>query len=328
MVNQMDRKSITSRLWIRSNIKEAAPVIVLAAMLVILNSLNSDFMTLRTWLNLMHQVSVVGIVAMGAMIVIISGGIDFTAGYGLAMIGMAAGTAFATGLLGGSVYVVVLVCLVCGATIGALNGILITKLKIVPFIATLAVMSLLQGMSMFIGNGNMVMIRDPSILWFGQGRIGAVPVSFVIYVFFCVLAYVILRRTKMGVYIYALGGSEDAARFSGINVTKYKILLYTLAGTYTGVASLLTISKLGLAAPSIYGSTLLDAIAAAIIGGTSLSGGKGKVMGTFVGAIIIVLITTALTYLRIKPEMQDVFKGGVILLALCFDVVINRISKD
>lgn len=308
--------------------KEAAPIIVLMAMLLILNSLNSDFMSLKTLLNLMHQVSVVGIVAMGAMIVIISGGIDFTAGYGLAMIGMAAGTVYATGILGGSVYIVVLVSLVCGALIGALNGFLITKLKIVPFIATLAVMSLLQGMSMLIGNGNMVMIRDPSILWFGQGRIGSIPVSFLIYIFFCLVAYTILKRTKMGVYIYALGGSEDATRFSGIDVTKYKILLYMLAGTYTGIASLLTISKLGLAAPSIYGSTLLDAIAAAIIGGTSLSGGKGKVMGTFVGAIIIVLITTALTYLRIKPEMQDVFKGVVILLALCFDVVINKISKE
>ena len=251
----MDQKSISSRVWIRSNIKEIAPVIVLVAMLLILNSLSRIYVT-KTMLNLMHQVSVVGIVALGAMVVIISGGIDFTAGYGLAMIGMAAGTVYATGFLGGNVYLVVLICLVCGASIGALNGILITKLKMVPFIATLAVMSLLQGMSMFIGNGNMVMIRDPAILWFGQGRIGAIPVSFIIYVFFCIVAYFVLKRTKMGVYIYALGGNEDAVRFAGIDVTKYKILLYVFAGTYTGIASLLTISKLGLAAPSIYGSTL------------------------------------------------------------------------
>jgi len=325
----MNQESSVSKILIRSNIKEVAPVIILVCMLFILNTLNKDFMSLKTLLNLMQQVSVVGIVAMGAMIVIISGGIDFTAGYGLAMIGMAAGTIYAADILGGNVFIVTAVCIAAGSVVGIVNGLLIAKLHIVPFIATLAVMSLLQGMSMLIGGGNMVMIKDPALLWFGQGKIfNAIPVSFIIYVLFCFIAYLVLKKTKMGVYIYALGGNEDSVRYAGINVDLYKILLYVMAGIYTGVAALLTISKLGLAAPSIYGSTLLDAIAAAVIGGTSLSGGKGKVMGTFVGAIIIVLITTALTYLRIRPEMQDVFKGAVILMALCFDVFINKISRD
>lgn len=326
---KMSQGSILTGILKKANIKEIAPIIILISMLLILNTLNKDFMSVKTLLNMMQQVSAVGIVAIGAMIVIISGGIDFTAGYGLAMIGMAAGTVYATDFLGGNVFVVVLTCLIAGTIVGALNGCLIAKLNIVPFIATLAVMSLLQGMSMLIGHGNMVMIKDPSILWFGQGKIfNVIPVSFIIYVLLCFIAYLILRKTKMGVYIYAIGGNEDSARYVGINVAKYKILLYVLAGIYTGIAALVTISKLGLAAPSIYGSTLLDAIAAAVIGGTSLSGGKGKILGTFVGTVIIVLITTALTYLNIRPEMQDVFKGAVILLALCFDVFINKISKD
>jgi len=313
----------------KSNIKEIAPVIILVCMLLVLGTLNKEFMSLKTLFNMMQQVSAVGVVAIGAMIVIISGGIDFTAGYGLAMIGMAAGTVFAADILGGNVVVVALTCIIAGAAVGMLNGVLVAKLNIVPFIATLAVMSLLQGMSMLIGHGNMVMIREPSILWIGQGKLFQnIPVSFVLYILLCFVAYLILHKTKMGIYIYALGGNEDSVRYVGINVARYKILLYVLAGTYTGIAALLTISKLGLAAPSIYGSTLLDAIAAAVIGGTSLAGGSGKVMGTFVGTIIIVLITTALTYLNIRPEMQDVFKGGVILLALCFDVFLNRISKE
>jgi len=325
----MKQGSPLTRALKKSNIKEIAPVIILACMLIVLSTLNKEFMSLKTLFNMMSQVSAVGIVAIGAMIVIISGGIDFTAGYGLAMIGMAAGTVFAADILGGSVAVVALTCLIAGAVMGTLNGVLVAKLNIVPFIATLAVMSLLQGMSMLIGRGNMVMIREPSILWFGQGKLfQSIPVSFIIYILLCFAAYLILHKTKMGVYIYALGGNEDAVRYVGINVAKYKILLYVIAGTYTGIAAFLTISKLGLAAPSIYGSTLLDAIAAAVIGGTSLSGGRGKVLGTFVGTIIIVLITTALTYLNIKPEMQDVFKGAVILLALCFDVLINKISKE
>lgn len=325
----MNQGSPLAKALKKSNIKEIAPLIILVCMLLILNILNKDFMSLRTLFNMMQQVSAVGIVAIGAMIVIISGGIDFSAGYGLAMIGMAAGTVYAADFLGGSVFVVVLTCLIAGAVVGALNGVLVAKLNIVPFIATLAVMSLLQGMSMLIGHGNMVMIREPSIVWFGQGKLfQSIPVSFIIYVLLCFAAYLILHKTKMGIYIYALGGNEDSVRYVGINVAKYKILLYVLAGVYTGIAALLTISKLGLAAPSIYGSTLLDAIAAAVIGGTSLSGGRGKILGTFVGTIIIVLITTALTYLNIRPEMQDVFKGAVILLALCFDVFITKISKE
>lgn len=325
----MDQGSLLSKTLNKSNLKEIAPLIILVCMLLVLNTLNKDFLSLKTLFNMMQQVSAVGIVAMGAMVVIISGGIDFTAGYGLAMIGMAAGTVYAADILGGHVIVVVLTCIVAGAIVGALNGILVGRLHIVPFIATLAVMSLLQGMSMLIGGGNMVMVREPSILWFGQGKIfGSIPNSFIIYVLLCFVAYLILQKTKMGVYIYALGGNEDSVRYVGINVVKYKILLYVMAGVYTGIAALITISKLGLAAPSIYGSTLLDAIAAAVIGGTSLAGGRGKVMGTFVGTIIIVLITTALTYLNIRPEMQDVFKGAVILTALCFDVLLNKISKE
>ena len=325
----MNQKSFAYRILKRINIKEIAPIITLGCLLLALNILNKDFMSLKTVLNMMQQVSVVGIVAIGAMVVIISGGIDFTAGYGLAMIGMAAGTVYATGFLGGGVFVVFATCLIAGTIVGAFNGFLIAKLNIVPFIATLAVMSLLQGMSMLIGHGNMVMIKDPALLWFGQGKLfGSLPVSFIIYVLLCFIAYIILRKTKMGIYVYALGGNEDSVRYVGINVSKYKILVYVMAGIYTGIAAFLTISKIGLAAPSIYGSTLLDAIAAAVIGGTSLSGGKGKMLGTFVGTIVIVLITTALTYLKIRPEMQDVFKGAVILFALCFDVFLNKISKD
>lgn len=325
----MNQGSPLAKALKKSNIKEITPLIILVCMLLILNTLNREFMSVKTLFNMMQQVSAVGVVALGAMIVIISGGIDFTAGYGLAMIGMAAGTVFAADVLGGNVIVVAFTCLIAGAAVGLLNGVLVAKLNIVPFIATLAVMSLLQGMSMLIGHGNMVMIREPSILWIGQGKLfHTIPVSFTLYVLLCFTAYLILHKTKMGVYIYALGGNEDSVRYVGINVVKYKILLYVLAGTYTGIAAMLTISKLGLAAPSIYGSTLLDAIAAAVIGGTSLSGGRGKVLGTFVGTIIIVLITTALTYLNIRPEMQDVFKGAVILLALCFDVLISKLSKE
>ena len=186
-------------------------------------------------------------------------------------------------------------------------------------------LSLAQGMSLMIGGGTMVMLTDSPILAVGQGKIGGVlPVSFVVLLAVCLTASVILHRTKLGVYTYALGGNEDAAWYSGIHVKRYKILVYVVAGICTGIASMLTVSRIAMATPSISGTTLTDAIAATCIGGTSMSGGRGNVLGTCIGAVIIVLISTALTYLKIPAEMQEVYKGAVILLAVAFDAVVSR----
>lgn len=313
----------------RINIQKAMPLIILLVLLLILSLLNRDFLSLQTFINLMQQVSAVGVVAIGAMFVIISGGIDFTAGYGLAMIGMAAGVVYSQSIFQGSNIAMVITFIGAGAILGLINGLLIAKLKILPFVATLAMMSLAQGMSLMIGGGTMIMLSDSPILFVGQGKLGGLfPTSFLIFLLVCITADIILKKTKLGVYTYALGGNEDAAWYTGIKVDQYKILVYVVAGICTGIASLLTVSKIAMATPSIYGTTLIDAIAATCIGGTSMSGGKGTVFGTFIGSIIIVLISTALTYLKIPAEMQDVFKGAVILLAVAFDAMVsNRYSR-
>lgn len=300
------------------------PAIILIALLLGLSLLNRDFLSRATLTNLMQQVAAVGVVSIGAMLCIITGGIDFTAGYGLAMIGMVAGWTYITEPMAGSTLCIVLAFLIAGALLGAANGLLIAKLGIQPFIATLAMMSLAQGMSLMINGGSMVMLFDAPILFAGQGMIaGFLPVPFLIYLFVCAVVFVILRRTRLGVYTFAMGSNETALRYAGVNVDAYKLLVYVTAGVCTGVASLLTVSKIAMATPSIYGTILTDGIAATCIGGTSLSGGKGTVFGTFIGSIIIVLITTALTYLRIPAEMQNVFKGAVILFAVALDALAN-----
>ena len=310
---------------VKPDLQRVMPVVILAVLLLALSLLNRDFLSLQTLVNLMQQVSAVGVVAIGAMFVIITGGIDFSAGYGLAMIGMAAGVVYAQSPFQGSVAAMVVTFLGMGALLGLVNGLLIAALDILPFIATLAMMSLAQGMSLMIGGGTMVMLTDSPILAVGQGKIGGVlPVSFVVLLAVCLTASVILNRTKLGVYTYALGGNEDAAWYSGIHVKRYKILVYVVAGICTGIASMLTVSRIAMATPSISGTTLTDAIAATCIGGTSMSGGRGNVLGTCIGAVIIVLISTALTYLKIPAEMQEVFKGAVILLAVAFDAVVSR----
>ena len=311
------------------NIQKAIPLIILLVLLLVLSLLNRDFLSLQTFVNLMQQESAVGVVSIGAMFAIISGGIDFTAGYGLAMIGMAAGVVYSQSIFQGSVIAMVITFIGAGAILGLINGVLIAKLKILPFVATLAIMSLAQGMSLMIGGGTMIMLSDSPILFIGQGKLGGLfPTSFLIFLLICITADIILKKTKLGVYTYALGGNEDAAWYTGIKVDQYKILVYIVAGICTGIASLLTVSKIAMATPSIYGTTLIDAIAATCIGGTSMSGGKGTVFGTFIGSIIIVLISTALTYLKIPAEMQDVFKGAVILLAVVFDAMVsNRYNR-
>lgn len=302
----------------------AMPLIILFVLLFVLTMLNRSFLSPSTLVNLMQQVSAVGVVAIGAMLCIITGGIDFSAGYGLAMIGMFAGWVYANEPFAESTVAIVLAFLFMGALLGFANGFLVAKLKIQPFIATLAMMSLAQGISLFINGGTMIMLFDAPIVYAGQGMVGGfIPVSFIIYLFVCVAVAVMLRRTRLGVYTYSIGSNETALRYAGVNVDRYKLLVYVVAGLCTGVASLLTVSKIAMTTPSIYGTTLTDAIAATCIGGTSLSGGKGSVFGTLVGSFIIVLITTALTYLRIPAEMQNVFKGAVILFAVAVDALAN-----
>lgn len=307
------------------NLQQIMPLIILIVLLLVLSLLNRDFLSPQTLINLAQQASAVGVVSIGAMFVIITGGIDFSAGYGLAMIGMAAGVVYADSPFAGSVLAMVLTFLGAGALLGLVNGLLCAKLKIMPFIATLAMMSLAQGMSLMIGGGSMIMLSNSPILVLGQGKLGGViPVSFLVLLVVCAVAALLLHRTKLGVYTYAMGGNEDSARYAGIRVDRYKILVYVVAGICTGIASLLTVSRIAMVTPSIYGTTLTDAIAATCIGGTSMSGGRGTVSGTLIGAFIIVLISTALTYLKIPAEMQDVFKGAVILLAVAFDALVNR----
>lgn len=215
------------------NIQKAMPLIILLVLLLVLSLLNRDFLSLQTFVNLMQQVSAVGVVAIGAMFVIISGGIDFTAGYGLAMIGMAAGVVYSQSIFQGSVIAMVITFIGAGAILGLINGVLIAKLKILPFVATLAMMSLAQGMSLMIGGGTMIMLSDSPILFIGQGKLGGLfPTSFLIFLLICITADIILKKTKLGVYTYALGGNEDAAWYTGIKVDQHKILVYIVAGIY------------------------------------------------------------------------------------------------
>jgi ribose/xylose/arabinose/galactoside ABC-type transport system permease subunit len=305
---------------------KAVPAAIFFTLVAILSFANDQFLQIATFRNLFQSVAPVGIVAIGAMCVIITGGIDFTAGYGLATAGVAAGVLYVK--TGYSLAVLIVAGIVIGILVGYSNGIIITKLKVSPFITTLAMMSVLQGMTLLISSGQRLLINDPAALWLGQGMIfGSLPVSFVLFLVISFIGSILLNKTKFGVYVYAMGGNEDSAVYAGVNINKYKIMVYAFAGFCTGVASVVTISRVALISPNISGSILMDGIASTIIGGTSVSGGKGTVTGTILGVLIMGLISTLLTYLNVDSLLRDVVKGGIIITALLIDVVVNKAAS-
>ena len=305
------------------DMQKAVPYITLLVLVVILSLYNEHFLQLSTFQNLLQSQAATGIVAIGAMCVIITGGIDFTTGYGLATASVTAGVLYVRS--GNNAAVLLLAGVAVGLVFGLCNGLLITKWKLPPFIATFAMMSVLQGMALLISEGRQYLITDKAALWVGQGYIfGVIPVPFVIFLAMCAAGYLLLNRTKMGVYIYAMGGNEEAAVYAGVKVNRYKLLVYVFAGFCTGVASVITTTRIALISASVSGDILMDAISAVVIGGTSVSGGKGAISGTIAGVLIMGLISAALTYLNVDTLLRNVVKGVVIILALLLDFAMNK----
>lgn len=271
------------------------------------------------------QVSGVGVVALGAMLVLISGGIDLSAGYCVSLAGMTAGYFYTMSANTGIVLVVVAI--LVGAVVGLVNGLIITKMKLHPFIVTLAMMSVCQGFSLMLTEGRHIVVTSPGLLVLGQSRfLGMIPVCFILYIAIAFVMWVLCNKTRQGVYTYAIGGNEDAVFYSGINQNFYKTMVYVIAGICFGIGAIIISAQVTIVSISISGSVLLDGIAGAVIGGTSLMGGRGTVVGTVIGTFILTLISTLLTFLGIPPLLRDALKGCVIIGVLLFDVAINKIS--
>jgi ribose/xylose/arabinose/galactoside ABC-type transport system permease subunit len=306
------------------NLQRLAPIFLLLVLLLVISVTNTNFMSAQAIFNLFLQVSPLGIVAFGAMLVLLTGGIDFTAGYGMSLAGITAGYVYIT--YGNHTSIsLILVSAVIGLLAGLLNGLIITKLKLHPFIVTLAMMSAFQGLSMMISEGRQVVITSPFLLTLGQGRLfGFLPVSFIAYLLILGGVYFVVNHTKIGTYAYAIGGNKDAVVYSGINENLYEMAIYGIAGLLYGLAGVITVSQVTVITANISGTVLLDGIAAAIVGGTSLLGGRGTVGGTCIGTFIIILISTLLTFLGIPPLLRDALKGLIIIGILLFDTAIRK----
>ena len=318
---------------VRAFVSKYGIFLIFGLMLVIASFLSPAFLTPINLINVIRQMSIIGLIALGVTGVIVSGGIDLSSGsvVGIACVvaaslaQVAGGRAFYPALAGSPVLVAILAGCAVGALAGLLNGLLVAKTGIPPFIATLGMYTAARGAAMLYTTGRPLSNLSDGYNFIGQGDLLGVPVPIVVLAVMAVITHVLYSRTKFGKYIYAIGGNEQAARVSGINVGRYKILIYTFAGLLSGIAGLVVSSRIGSGQPGLGVGYELDAIAAAVIGGTSLSaGGIGTIPGTIVGALIIGVLNNTLDLTNVSAYWQQIIKGLIIVGAVILDQRKNR----
>jgi len=289
----------------------------LLILVTVLSFMSPYFLTIPNLLNVVRQVSIIAIISFGMTMVILTGGIDLSVGSMLAFSGaVTAGMIVNSGL---NVFVAILIGLAAGTALGLFNGIAVAKAKLPAFIVTLAMMTVARGFTLIYTNGRPISGFDETFRFFGAGYLGRIPVPVIIMFILLFVIYILLKKTPLGRYIYAIGGNETATKLSGINTDKIKIAVYGLNGFLAAVSGIILTSRLNSAQPMAGEGYELDAIAAVVLGGTSLSGGSGGVVGTIIGALIIAVLNNGLNLLNVSSFYQLVAKGGVILLAVFLD---------
>ena len=296
----------------------------LLGLVVVLWALTPHFLTISNLLNIAEQATIIAIVAVGMTFVIITGGIDLSVGSVLAFAGVVMASALHSGL---SLPLALLVGLGIGLLCGMVNGLLITIGRLPPFIATLGMMSVARGAALMFTEGRPISGFSESLRSLATGEVLRIPTPVTIMIVLYAIAHFVLRRTKLGRYTYAIGGNEEAALLSGINVRVYKTMVYGIAGMLSGLAAILLTARLNSAQPIAGMSYELDAIAATVIGGTSLLGGEGTVAGTLIGALIMAVLRNGLNLLTVSSFFQQVVIGSVIILAVLIDMALKRRGK-
>lgn len=302
-------------------------LIALVVLCIILSILSDKFFTVDNAWNVMRQISVNICIATGMTLVVLTAGIDLSVGSVLALSGAVAAGLLKNGLVfpSGNLYVgftllgAIVAGLLVGSLLGVFNGWTITKFKVPPFVATLAVLTIARGLTLLWTKGFPISGLGPGFTHIGTGWFLGIPLPVWISGIIVLMAVVLTQKTRLGRYIYAIGGNENAARLSGIPINKIKIIVYTIAGGLAAIGGIIVTSRLDSAQPNAGITYELDAIAAVVIGGTSLSGGRGSIMGTVLGAIIIGVLNNGLVLLNVSPFWQQVVKGFVILLAVIID---------
>ncbi len=299
-------------------LQKLGPFIALLVVAAGLAVMSPDFLTVANLLNVMRQVSINALIAFGMTLVILLGGIDLSVGSILALSSVFTATLISRGT---DPVVATLVGIASGAVMGAANGLVIAKGKVAPFIATLGTMTILRGLALVVSNGSPVTgINSDFFTMLGGGYVAdLIPIPVIWMALMFAVMWFVLKKTVFGRHVYAVGGNEEASRLSGVSVDRVKIWVYTLSGAMSAMAGIILTSRLNSAQPTAGAGYELDAIAAVVLGGTSLTGGRGWIFGTLVGALLIGVLNNGLNLLGVSSFYQQVIKGVVILLAVLID---------
>ena len=314
----MKEKTKTQR---KLNWNDFAILIILVVLVAILAFINPVFLTPNNLMNIARQVSIVAIVGIGMSYVLISAEIDLSVGSLVGLTGVVAAMAMKDGM---PIMVACLFAILISVFCGFLNGVIHTYIKIPSFIVTMGMMNIARGVVLVLTNSYPVTGLPEGFKMVGRGYILGIPIPVVVMLVCYIVGFFVLKYTKFGRSIYAIGGNLEAARLSGISVSKNKVIIHTICGLTAGIAGVVLAARLFSGQPSAGNGMELDAIAAAVIGGTSTSGGKGRLWGTLLGALIMGIITNGMNLMNISTNWQYIMQGTIIIVAVGLDRIKNN----
>lgn len=317
----MKNQTISREIWSFDRMRQYGLIISLLILCIVMSFLSDNFFSISNLLNVARQVSVTAISAVGMTLIIIIGGIDLSVGSILALSGIMAATVYNSSH---SPILALVTGILAGAAVGLINGFVTAKGKIAGFITTLATMSVFRGISFIYTGGVPVEAANPNFKYFGTGYFLNIPVPIIIMIIVLLMGSFIMNRTRFGRYIYAIGGNEQTSKWSGLKVDSVKIYVYMLSGLLTGLAGVILTARLASGQPYAGQGFELDVIAAVIVGGTSLAGGRGNISGTIIGVLLIGILSNGLTLLNVSSYYQMVIKGIIIILAVLIDTLGRR----
>lgn len=298
---------------------EAGIMLVLLVVLLAFSLMSPNFRTLDNFFVLLVNGTVIGFLALGQSFVLLTGGIDLSAGANIAMSGVLVALLMQLGL---PWPVAILFALMAGTLLGVANGILVHYVRIPPFIATFSTQGVALAIPLIITGANSIQVRQPSFSWIGQGSIAGIPLPVLLLLVAALIGGLFLVSTRAGVHIYALGGNRNAARLAGVNVARTTILVYAVSGFCGGMGGMIITSRLMVGFPATgTGNELFYSIAAAVVGGISLFGGVGTVLGAMIGAVLIASVSNGMNVLSVQSYWQSLVIGVIILAGVSFDTL-------
>ena len=316
------------RITIRKNtemLRQFTLISVLLLQIVVFSLLSDRFMTSANLINVLRQISVTAVSAVGMFMIILLGDIDLSVGSIYAFIGVLSAYIFRATE---SAFITAVSALAIGVIIGLTSGVIIAKGKIPAFVTTLSIMSICRGLAFIFTRGTPIGVSNEKYTVFGSGYVfSIIPVPVIIMLVIFIVGFFLIGYTRFGRYIYACGGNEQAARWSGIKTDTVKILVFSLSGFLFGLSAMILAGRLGGGLPNAGNGAELDVITTVILGGTSLTGGRGKLWGVVIGVIVIGVLSNGLTMLNVSAYWQQVMKGMIILAAVQFDMKANNSGK-